>query len=231
MMNSRFSGSSGLGSWSGKFPSGFQLLEQRPDHRPGHPVAAVDDHAQRLDGARVDDLKRVLVEVVEELDLLDAPATGGLAQTGRDLVLDIPDARVAGEGKSAPTHQLRTGVLLGVVRGRTHEAAIEIARAHQVVEHLGADLAGVEDGGALRAHPISVGLGELGRSEAHVAPEPEPELRRRFVLELADHAGERAADEPGGVEVDVVAIDAADVVGLEDSRVDRHGRVILSSRG
>ncbi len=46
-------------------------FEQRADHRPGHPVAAVDDDAQRLDGAGVDERQRVGLEVVVDLDLLD----------------------------------------------------------------------------------------------------------------------------------------------------------------
>ena len=39
---------------------------------------------------------------------------------------------------------------------------------------------------------------------------------RRLALELGDHAGEGPPDQLGGVRVDVAAVQAADVVGLED---------------
>ena len=95
MMNSRFSGSSGFGSWSGNSPFGVQYavsssqaetLEQRPDHRPCHPVAAVDDDPQRLDRVRVDESERRLVELVEQLDLLDSPAAGRLARDRASII-------------------------------------------------------------------------------------------------------------------------------------------------
>ena len=80
MMNLRFSGSSGLGSCSGKFPSGVQqvsirlepeVLQQRSGDGPGHPVAAVDDDLQGSDHRGVDEAQDRLVELGVEVDLLD----------------------------------------------------------------------------------------------------------------------------------------------------------------
>ena len=59
MMNSRFSGRSGFGSWFGNVPSGSKKqrtastgkpVEDRREHRAGHAVRGVDDDAQRPDG-------------------------------------------------------------------------------------------------------------------------------------------------------------------------------------
>jgi hypothetical protein len=57
--------------------------------------------------------------------------------------------------------------------------------------------------------------------------ESEPELVRRRVLELGDDADERAGDELGGLGVDLRAVQAADVISLEDVGRDRARRPIL----
>ena len=134
MMNWRFSGSSGLGSCSGKFPSGVQQvsirsspkpLQQRPGDGAGHPVAAVDDDLQGLDHRRVDELEDRLVELRVEVDLLDRAFAEGLGQTGFDHAADVLDAAVAGQRDRALAHELCAGVGLRVVRGRAHQAAVE----------------------------------------------------------------------------------------------------------
>ena len=66
-------------------------------------------------------------------------AAGRLAEPGFDLGLDVADPGVAGERQRALADQLHPGVGLGVVRGGDHRAAVELARADQVVEHLGRD--------------------------------------------------------------------------------------------
>ena len=191
-------------------------LEQRADHRPGHAVAAVDHDPQRLDHARVDEVQGRPLEVLSDVDLLDRPAAGRLAEAGLDLGPDVPDAGVARQRDRASPDELGAGVALGVVRGGAHQPAVELARADQVVEHLGRDLAGVEHGRALAAHALAVGGRELGRAQAHVVAESEPQLGGGLVLELGDHAGEGPADHHGAVGVDLLAVEAADVVGLED---------------
>ena len=74
----------------------------------------------------------------------------------------VADPGVAGERQRALAHQLDAGVGLRVVGGGDHRAAVELARADQVVEHLGADHAGVEH----RAPPR--------RPARRAAPPPSP---------------------------------------------------------
>src|SRR4029077_16033030 len=69
------------------------------------------------------------------------------------------------------------------------------------------------------------------RGQAHVVPEPEPQLVDGRRLELRDDAHVGAPDPVGDPLVDLVRVEAADVVGLEDGRVDRHfANPSLSSR-
>ena len=193
-----------------------ELLEQRADHRAGHPVAAVDDDAQRLDRAGVDELQRVGLEVFVDLDLLDGAAAGRVREARGDRAPDVLDAGVAAERDRALADELGARVGLRVVRGRAHEAAVELARADEPVEHLAADLPGVDDGRALGDHPVAVAGGELGRAEAHVAAQADAQLAGRLAAEVRQHPCERAPDRLRGVAVDLVAVQAADVVGLED---------------
>ena len=127
------------------------------------------------------------------------------------------------ESASAPcADQLRAGVGRRVVRGGADQAAVELARADQEVADLGRGLAGVEHVDALGDQPGAVARGELGRAEAHVVRERDPQLARRLAGKLAEHAREGAADLLGDVAVDLLAVEAADVVGLEDRGVELH---------
>ena len=201
MISRRFSSSSGFGSWSGNSPSGSkyissrssgELLEDRPDHRPGHPVAAVDDDLHRPHLRRVDEGERVLAELVPDVDLLEASRRRAPWPRPASIsALHVADPGVAGERQGALADQLHPGVGLRVVRGGDHRAAVELARADQVVEHLGRDHAGVEDGRALDDHPVA----ELGRhrrrGQPHVAPEPDPQLARLLVAQARRARGRR----------------------------------------
>ena len=157
-----------------------QLVQQRPDHRAGHAVAAVGDDLHRLDVRRVDELHRTLAG--SPARCRPPPTTRRRARSGMPVLhhpADVLDARVAGERDRALAHELRARVGGGVVRGGAHEPAVELPRADEEVEHLGADLPGVEHVGALGLHARAVARGELGRGEAHVAAEAEPQLGRR----------------------------------------------------
>ena len=110
------------------------------------------------------------------------------------------------------------------MRGGAHEPAVERARADEEIEHLGADHPGIEDVRALGDHARPIARAQLGRGEAHVAPEPDPQLPRCLGGRFGQHAHERAADLLGPVAVQLLAVEAADVVGLEDLRDDCHGR-------
>ena len=84
------------------------------------------------------------------------------------------------------------------MRGGDHRAAVELARADQEIEHLGADHAGVEHGAALVDQPVAEPARHLGRLEPHVAAEPDAEVGGRLAAQLGEHAGEGAADQVGG---------------------------------
>ncbi len=158
-----------------------ELLEQRPDHRAGHAVAAVDDDLQRLDRRRVDGLQRGGLELLVDVDLLDgAAAPGGSPRPVLDQPADVLDALVARQRDRAALDELGARVGLRVVRGGAHQPAVEVARADEEVEHLGADLAGVEHVRALGDHAVAVARGQLGRGQAHVAAEADAQLGRRL---------------------------------------------------
>ena len=199
-----------------------EALQQRTDHRPGHPVAAVDDDLQRLDRARVHERERDLVEGVVEVDLLDRARARG--RRVRDPALDQPadvlDALVARQRERALAHELRAGVRLRVVRGGAHQAAVELARADEPVEHLGADHSRRRAPRRPRARAHR-GSGRPARGgQAHVAPDADAQLADRLAGERGEDVRERAADQLGDVAVDVLARDAADVVRLEDAGGD-----------
>ena len=149
-------------------------------------------------------------------DVLDRAAAGSAVEPGFDLGAQLADPGVARQRDRAAPDELGAGVALGVVRGGAHQAAVEVARADEVIQHLGPDLAGVEHGRALGAHALAVSARELRGGQSHVPAEPEAQRRCRLALELADHPRERPADQLGRGSVDVAAVQPADVVGLED---------------
>ena len=143
-------------------------------------------------------------------------APSGARQPVGDERADVADPRVARQRERALAHELRARVRLRVVRGGAHQPAVELARADEEIEHLGPDHPGVEHVRALGHHAVAVARGELRRGQAHVAAEPDPQLARPACRAAREHARERAADLLGDVAVDLLAVEAADVVGLED---------------
>ena len=165
-----------------------EAVEQRADHRPGHPVAAVDDHPQRLDRARVDERERVLAELLVDVDGLDAGRRPAPRARPSAIIAWMSPIPASPESASAPSRtQLHPGVGLRVVRGGDHRPAVELARADEEIEHLGADHPGVEHGRALGDQP----------GDAPRAPSPAPSAacraRRRPAARPAPcRAGRRA---------------------------------------
>ena len=147
-------------------------------------------------------------------------APAGAAPARRELSLDrladVLDAAVARQRDRPVAHQLCARVGLGVVRRRAHQPAVELARADEEVEHLGPHLAGVDHARALDEQPLAIARRELGRGQAHVAPQPDPQLLHPFPRQARQHARKRAPDQLGDVAVDLLAVQTADVVGLED---------------
>ena len=84
-----------------------------------------------------------MAKLVVQIHAFDAPASGRFAQARLDLLPELPNASIARERDRAALHELRPRVLLRVVGGGAHQPAVELAGAHQVIEHLGRDLAGV----------------------------------------------------------------------------------------
>ena len=164
------------------------------------------------------------LEAVVQVDLLVPAAPGHRVAelAARDQIADLADAGVARQRQRAAADELRARVGLRVVRRGAHQAAVQVARADEVIEHLGADHPGVDDARALVADARDVALGHLRGGQAHVAPDADPQVADGRRLQLAQHARERAPDHVGDVLVDLIAVQAADVVGLEDSRVDLH---------
>jgi hypothetical protein len=105
---------------------------------------------------------------------------------------------------------------------------VQVARADEEIQHLGPDHPGVDHVRALVDDPLPQPLGHLGGGEAHVATEAYPELRRLHAGETAEHPGERAPQQVAHLAVHVLAVHAADVVGLEDLHGDGAQKAPLS---
>jgi hypothetical protein len=77
--------------------------------------------------------------------------------------------------------------------------------------------------GALVDHALAVHRRQLGRGQPHVAAEPDVQVVGLLVRELPEHPRERPPDLVRDLVVDLLAVEASDVVGLEDAGVDLHG--------
>jgi len=76
---------------------------------------------------------------------------------------------------------------------------------------------------ALGEQALPVACRKLGRREAHVAPHAHSQLAHLLAGETGQDVCEGPRDALGDLAVDLLAVDAADVVGLEDRRIDGHG--------
>ncbi len=148
------------------------------------------------------------------------PPPGASGKARLDLAADVLDAGVAGQGERSFAHQLHPRVGLGVVGRGDHRTAVELARADEEIEHLGADHPRVEHLAPLGDEAVGQAAGHLGRLKAHVAADPDAKLGGGLLAQVREHAGEAPADEVGGLAIHVVAVEAPDVVGLEDLRLD-----------
>ena len=137
-------------------------------------------------------------------------------------VADLEQARLAAHRQRAAADDLHPRVLLRVVRGGDADAAVEPELADGEVDHLGADQPEVEHVGARVGGAVDQRGGHRRRGEAHVAPDGDPP--RLEVLDVG------AADRVRALLVELVGVDAADVVGLEDLRVE-HGSMLWDGRG
>ncbi len=139
--------------------------------------------------------------------------------TGHGPRPNVEQARVAADRQCAAPHDLHPGVLLGVVRGGDHDAAVQAELADGVVEHLGSHHPDVDDvcsGLGCAAHDR---LRHRRRRQAHVPADCDLPW-----LELLDVA---TADLVGAGLVELVGIDPADVVRLEDLGLQHGPRMLL----
>ena len=210
----------------------LQALQQRADHRAGHAVATVDDDLQRP-GRRahdvgVDELHCRRLKLPVEIDLLERSARSVLVGRGVpvggglrfcfDRAANVLDSRVARQRQCPLTQELCAGVAGRIVRGGAHQAAVQLARSNEVVEHLASDLAGIDHVDTGPQQALAIAGRQLRGGQAHVVTEADSKLRHGLAGQAAEHVRERAADPLGDVAVDLLAVQAADVVGLEDLR-------------
>ena len=160
----RFSSSSGFGSWSGNSPSGSKYISSRsrpslrgsgrPSARPSRcrrrrrPSSAAPSAGSMKESAWARYSSQMSTSSKE-------PPPGAWPRPASISRLDVADPGVAGERQRPLADQLDPGVGLRVVRGGDHRAAVELARADQVVEHLGRDHAGVEHRRALEDQAVA----------------------------------------------------------------------------
>ena len=115
---------------------------------------------------------------------------------------------------------LHPRVLLRVVRGGDADAPVEAELADGVVHHLGADHPEVEDVGAAVGRAVHECRRHRRRAQPHVAPD-----RDRAGLEMLDVC---PPDPVCAVLVELRRVDAADVVRLEDLRVEHEAHRSLA---
>ena len=132
-------------------------------------------------------------------------------------VAHVEEARLAADRQRAAADDLHPGVLLRVVRGGDADAAVEAELADREVEHLRPDQPEVEHVRAAVRGALDQRLGHRRRGDAHVAPDGDPAR-----LELLDV---RAPDRVRALLVELGRMEPADVVRLEDLRVE-HGPML-----
>ena len=149
------------------------------------------------------------------------PAAGGRPAATSARISPMP---VSPDSASAPSRTSFAPVyafgLCDAVHISPPSSACEPTRKYSISR---ADHSGVEHVRALRDHAVAIPAGELGRAQAHVAAEPDPQRARLLPAQAGEHAHEGAPDELGDVAVDLLAVEPADVIGLEDLERDRRG--------
>jgi hypothetical protein len=193
-----------------------QVLEQpRRDH-PGDAAAGIEHDVEGLDDRRIDETQHLPDVVVQHLLLRQAARLVGFRRqpAGGDHVADVADAGVAAERERLAPHHLDAVVFLRVVRRGDLGAAVEAVARHRVIHHVGAHHPVVDDVGALGAGALDEGRRHRGGRHPHVA-------RHRNPLRV-EIRHEPPADLPGRLFVDLGRVEPADVVRLEDRRIDAH---------
>ena len=154
-MNSRFSGSSGFGSWFGNVPSGSK--KQRTTSignrsstggsmTPAMPFAASITTRSGLTASTSMNESTASTQRGQMSSCADTcqGLTLGPVLEGRRPRTDLHQPRVAADRKRAAPDDLHAGVLLGIVRGGDHDPAFEVEVADGEIDHLGPDHAEID---------------------------------------------------------------------------------------
>ncbi len=220
-MNSRFSGSKRVGLVVREGPVGLeevrarvdrQALEDRRQHHAGHSVGRVDHDGERTDRLDVDEREHALDVRGPDVVRLDRPRPRCRRRRLRGAVADLEKPGLAADRQRPAPHDLQPGVLLRVVRGGDHDPAVQRELPDGEVDHLGPDEPEVEDVRAGRRGSLHHRCRHRRGRDAHVAADGDP-----FRLEVLDV---RTADRPCAVLVELGGVDPADVVCLEDLRIE-----------
>ncbi len=190
--------------------------EHRRDGEPAHPVARVDDDAQRPDAREVDEPPEEAGVVGEDVALGERPLgpVGVRDLTGEDALgehADVGEAGVLPDGPGTAAAQLDPVVLRRVVaRGEHRPRAVE--RPARVVEAVGAAQPDEDDVPPAAAHPLGEGRDERRPAVAHVVAHD----ARRRVVRGEDDLGEGGPEGARDLRVELVGDGSAHVVGLDD---------------
>ena len=193
-----------------------QMLQHWREHRAGHPVRRVDHDLQRLDRARCRRRRapgrrtRARCRGARPCPRRPEPPPGACA---RSRISSSPDSPPTGQ--RALADDLQAGVLLRVVRGGDRDAPVQPELADREIDHLRPDKTELEHVGARLRRARDHGPGHRGRGDAHVVPDRDP-------LRLED-VDEGSPDRARALLVELGAVDPADVVCLEDLRVEHRG--------
>ncbi len=153
-------------------------------------------------------------EVVEDVAPFDRAAPRRWCDgAGEDAIADLAEPGVARECLGAFARHFQAVVFGGIVGCRDHHAAVEAVLADGEVERVGRDEADVGDVGAGFVRPARERLEQGDARRAHVAADDDAAQP-----ELLD---ERPADGVGRIVAQLVRVDAADVVALEDAGLER----------
>ena len=222
VMSRRFSSMSGLASWLGNVPSTSKqsvvsffvgmCSKSSGATRPGHAAAGVEHDVERLEDRQIDERQDVLDVVVDDVLRRDAcPACRGRRRqlAGGDHVADVADARTRRDSGNASCRTILMPLYsFGIVRGGDLDAAVVPVPRDGEIEHVGAHHAVVDDVGPLAGRALDERRRHRRRREPHVA--------RHGDALRAEVGDEAAADQARRLLVDLLGIESADVVGLED---------------
>src|SRR5215204_89592 len=193
-----------------------EALEDGRDHLAGHAVARVDDYPERPQTLRVDEAEAVFGVVFGYVGLFNGTWIFRRVRkvSPDDEVKDLAQTSVAREGDSFVAAELEAVVVFGVVRGGDHGTAGFPEVPYGEVQRVGRDEPEVEHVGPSLRYPLNKRLLQRLAREAHITGHDDPGALEIQVF----HEG--APDVTGYSLVQVLRINAADVVGLEYGLVE-----------